>query len=139
MTTSDPPTLDRALSDMKGQPLQSTAMVNETWDAADHIAALEQNFPRCVPEPVLIDHMAKVLENHGFTARTSINLVSTCRDEICRPFTEYLDEKWGTPSFNISSLAGMVFCGRTGEAPLPDLICCVCVCDPCCCGRFGCV
>ena len=107
------PVLVRAISNPH-QPCQCSAMVNEEWDAVDHIQALEQTFPRCVPEPVLIDHMTKVLEKHGFTASTSINLVSTCRDEICRPFTEYLDDKWGTPSFNISSLAGMVFCGRTG-------------------------
>jgi len=55
-----------------------------------------------------------VLGKHGFNAATSINLVSNCRDELCRPFTEYLDAKWTAPSFNISSLAGLVFCGRTG-------------------------
>ena len=40
--------------------------------------------------------------------------MSTCRDEVCRSFTEKLDEKWGEPHFSISSLAGMVFCGKTG-------------------------
>ena len=61
---------------------------------------------------------------HGFNPNTSINLVSTCRDEICRPFTEKLDRIWGS-SFNISSLAGFCFCGRTGfkaamaHAPVP--------------------
>jgi hypothetical protein len=29
-----------------------------------------------------------------------------------RPFIEYLDTKWAKPSFNIASLAGMVFCGN---------------------------
>jgi hypothetical protein len=61
----------------------------------------------------------------GEAGRGSINLVSTCRDEICRPFTEQLDRAWG-PSFNISSLAGFCFCGRTGfksamaHAPVVD-------------------
>jgi len=70
--------------------------------------------------------MSKVLENHGFNPSTAINLVSNCRDELCRPFTEYLDTKWAKPSFNIASLAGMVFCGRTGfkaamaHAPVVD-------------------
>ena len=56
---------------------------------------------------MLIDHATRVLAVHGFDPHTSINLVSTCRDEICRPFTEKLDRIWGS-SFNISSLAGAV-------------------------------
>ena len=42
-----------------------------------------------------------------------IQQVSTCRDEICRPLVDKLDRRWG-PSFNIASLAGFCFCGRTG-------------------------
>jgi hypothetical protein len=74
---------------------------------------LEQSFPRAVPDDVLIKHATRVLATHGFDSQTSINLVSTCRDEICRPLTEKLDRIWGS-SFNISSLAGFCFCGRTG-------------------------
>ena len=98
----------------------------EIFDFDAHNRALEAAFPRVVPEPVLIDNVAEVLERHGFTGATAINLVSNCRDELCRPFTEYLDVKWGMPSFNIASLAGMVFCGRTGfkaamaHAPVVD-------------------
>jgi len=86
---------------------------------------LEKTFPRAVPESVFIDHATEVLNKHGFTPETSINLVSTCRDELCRPFTEHLDAKWGD-YFNIASLAGFVFCGRTGfkaamaHAPVVD-------------------
>ncbi|EKX48690.1 hypothetical protein GUITHDRAFT_53607, partial [Guillardia theta CCMP2712] len=73
-----------------------------------------------------IDHANKVLNKHGFTSKTSINLVSHCRDELCRPFTEAIDSSWEKPSFNIASLAGMVYCGRTGfksamaHAPIID-------------------
>ena len=84
----------------------SHEQVAETYDLAAHNLALEQAFPRVVPEPVLIDHVAEVIKKHGFTGISAINLVSCCRDELCRPFTEYLDEKWGLPSFNIASLAG---------------------------------
>jgi len=86
----------------------------KSGDLHAHVRALERRFPRAVPEPVFIDHMAHVLGMHGFTPQTSINLVSTCRDEICRPFTDYLDAKCAVPSFNISSLAGTITCGRTG-------------------------
>jgi len=57
--------------------------------------------------------MSRVLYDKGFNPDSAINLVSTCRDEICRPFTEKLDGKWGE-HFSISSLGGMVFCGTTG-------------------------
>ena len=97
-------------------PCQCSTAIKELtkFDTDAHVQCLEEHYPRCLPEPVLIDLMTDVLAEHGFTPATAINLVSNCRDEICRPFTEYLDEKWGAPSFNISSLAGMVFCGRTG-------------------------
>lgn len=74
---------------------------------------LESHFPRAVPEEIFIQSASKVLQNHGYTKESSINLVSTCRDEICRPFVDKLDEIW-SHSFNISSLGGLVFCGRTG-------------------------
>ncbi len=32
-----------------------------------------------------------MLHAHGFLPETSINLVSTCRDELCRPFVDLLD------------------------------------------------
>jgi hypothetical protein len=60
-----------------------------------------------------IENMSKVVMEKGFNPKTAINLVSTCRDEICRPFTEKLDSLWGE-SFNIASLGGFVFCGKTG-------------------------
>ena len=107
-------------------PSASLEQLAEIYDFEAHNRALETAFPRVVPEPVLIDNVTAVLERHGFTGSSAINLVSNCRDELCRPFTEYLDQKWGLPSFNIASLAGMVFCGRTGfkaamaHAPVVD-------------------
>jgi hypothetical protein len=74
---------------------------------------LESHFPRAVPEDIFISNASEVLRNHGFTPETAINLVSTCRDEICRPFVEKLDSQWSN-SFNISSLGGMV-----RPAPVP--------------------
>ena len=74
---------------------------------------------------MLIKHCTRVLAKHGFNPENSINLISTCRDEVCRPFTEQVDRVWGN-SFNISSLAGFCFCGRTGfkaamaHAPVVD-------------------
>jgi len=104
----------------------------ETQDKIDAVEALsryadllENHFPRAIPDSLFIKHMSDVLFKHGFTSETSINLVSTCRDEICRPFTDQLDRLWGS-SFNVSSLGGFCFCGRTGfkaamaHAPVVD-------------------
>ena len=99
--------LERPKSASSVASIESHEQVSEMYDLGAHNQALEQAFPRVVPEPVLIDHVAEVIEKHGFTGSTAINLVSCCRDELCRPFTEYLDNKWGLPSFNIASLAGM--------------------------------
>ncbi len=74
---------------------------------------LTDHFPGVLDEASYIEAMSRVVKEKGFNPTTSINLVSTCRDEICRPFTETLDSMWGE-HFNIASLGGFVFCGKTG-------------------------
>ena len=74
---------------------------------------MEEKFPGAMPENAFIRQATDVLLDHCFNPSNSINLISTCRDEICRPFTQELDRLWG-PSFSISSLGGMVFCWRSG-------------------------
>jgi len=82
-------------------------------DSATYAQSLDTIFPGAVDEATYIEAMSRVVQDKGFNPLTAINLVSTCRDEICRPFTEKLDAKWGE-HFSISSLGGMVFCGKTG-------------------------
>jgi len=82
-------------------------------DSATYCQSLEDLFPGAVAEEKFIENMSRVVMEVGFNPKTAINLVSTCRDEICRPFTEKLDSLWGE-SFNIASLGGFVFCGKTG-------------------------
>jgi hypothetical protein len=62
---------------------------------------------------MLINHVTKIIDKHGFNPKSAINLVATCRDELCRPFTQKLDAVWGNSTY-ISSLAGLCFCGKTG-------------------------
>lgn len=57
--------------------------------------------------------ITEILGEEGFEASNSIALVSQCRDELTKEFVHAVDRLWGY-SFNISSLAGMVFCGQTG-------------------------
>jgi pyruvate/2-oxoglutarate dehydrogenase complex dihydrolipoamide dehydrogenase (E3) component len=94
-------------------PERHAGFLGKAQNADGYAGMLDQTFPGAVDEEVFVDYMTEVLGKHGFNPNTSINLVSTCRDEICRPFTEKLDSVWGQ-SFNIASLGGFVFCGRTG-------------------------
>jgi len=91
----------------------TTEFVGKGMDSQTYAEALNTLFPGAVDEQTFIDSMSRVLYDKGFNPDSAINLVSTCRDEICRPFTEKLDGKWGE-HFSISSLGGMVFCGTTG-------------------------
>jgi len=104
------PKLRRSLSSL----LDLADHSHGSFDVSRHVQVLQKTFPGCVPERLLVDHMSTVLESHGFGPAHSINMVSTCRDEICSSLMKSIDERFGKPSFDISSLAGMVFCGRTG-------------------------
>ena len=59
---------------------------------------------------VVIKH---TLAPWGFDATNTIALVAQCRDEIAKPFVAAIDHNWNG-SFNVSSLAGSVICGKTG-------------------------
>eukprot|EP00245_Coleochaete_scutata_P005498 TRINITY_DN19109_c0_g1_i1.p1 TRINITY_DN19109_c0_g1~~TRINITY_DN19109_c0_g1_i1.p1 ORF type:complete len:449 (-),score=89.62 TRINITY_DN19109_c0_g1_i1:490-1836(-) len=53
------------------------------------------------------------LFDQGFNRDNCIALVNTCRDEVCRPIVNYIDEEFGH-SFNTAGLGGLVNCGVTG-------------------------
>ena len=82
-------------------------------DSKSYCNNMNELFPGAIDEEKFIESMSRVVMARGFNPKTSINLVSTCRDEICRPFADKLDSLWGE-SFNIASLGGFVFCGKTG-------------------------
>jgi len=82
-------------------------------DSKTYCESMNEIFPGAIDEEKFIESMSRVVMERGFNPKSSINLVSTCRDEICRPFADKLDSLWGE-SFNIASLGGFVFCGKTG-------------------------
>lgn len=82
-------------------------------DSPAFLAALEENFPGTMQYEEGIFTAYTVLKANGYCRTNSIALVSQCRDELTRPFVNSLDLLYGS-SFCISSLAGMVFCGKTG-------------------------
>ncbi len=52
------------------------------------------------------------LKKYGFTADNTIAAVDVCRDEISQPFIALIRNTWGE-AFNLCSLAGMFFAGKT--------------------------
>ena len=75
--------------------------------------ALKAYFQRIEPEAEYIEKTHVALGKHGFTRDNSIACVGVCRDEISQPLIEVVQRNWGHV-FNLSSLAGMFFAGKTG-------------------------
>jgi len=86
----------------------------ERIDLSDaFLSKLEKIFPGALLMEEQLVRATRVLSNHGFKESNSIALVCQCRDELTLPFEDAIKLLWGS-NFNISSLAGMMFCGKTG-------------------------
>ena len=77
-----------------------------------YMKTLNTVFPGSDSQENFVASMTKTLASRDFNRDNAIQLISLCRDEITRDLVEELDSLWGQ-SFNISSLAGLVFCGCT--------------------------
>jgi len=98
---------------VRSMPERHAGFLAKSYNSNGYAGMMDSAFPGVVSEEAFIEVMTGVVGKYGFNPDSSINLVSTCRDEICRPFTEKLDSMWGQ-HFNIASLGGFVFCGKTG-------------------------
>ena len=76
---------------------------------------LERRYERGLSIAAFASHTRDALAGHGFTPGNSLALVGVCRDELMFPAEQALHDVWGA-AFDISSLAGMVFLGRSGLA-----------------------
>jgi hypothetical protein len=74
---------------------------------------LRETFPEAMTEKEFVEKTRNALGSKGFTADNAIACVSVCRDEITQSFIEIVKKVWGE-AFNFSSLAGMLFLGKTG-------------------------
>jgi len=74
---------------------------------------LRQHYPGAVPEDQFVRGTYEALAKLGFDGPNGFACVGVCRDELTRPLVEAIEEVWGE-AFNFSSLAGMLFLGRTG-------------------------
>ncbi len=74
---------------------------------------LNKLFLRVYTEPDFVTRTHDELTKYGFSADNTIACVGVCRDEITQPLIRLIRDKWGE-AFNLSSLAGMFFAGKTG-------------------------
>lgn len=74
---------------------------------------LERFFVKVYTEADFVKRTYEELSRFGFNADNTIACVGVCRDEITQPLISLIRDTWGE-SFNLSSLAGMFFAGRTG-------------------------
>ncbi len=75
--------------------------------------SLKKNFEGAITESDYVAQTVSVLSGQGFTPENTIACVGVCRDEITQPLIAKIKEAWGE-AFNFSSLAGMLFLGKTG-------------------------
>lgn len=72
-------------------------------------------FPGALPLEDFAVHLRTVLRPHGFAPGRALLMVGVCRDELCFPLVERLQDDWGS-AFQLGSLGGLLLLGRTGLA-----------------------
>lgn len=85
-------------------------------------SVITEHFARALDESTFVDRTLAALAPSGFTADNTIACVAVCRDELCSSLQLEVRQTWGE-AFNMSSLAGVTFCGvttfRTAHAHSP--------------------
>jgi hypothetical protein len=69
-------------------------------------------FPTVRTEADYVTATTRSLNGLGFRSENTIAIVDVCRDEISQSIRRLIREQWGE-AFNLGSLAGMFFAGRT--------------------------
>jgi len=124
------PVLTRSNTSFHYNPLKrtftATVPPNPAWENT-----IRKHFPGAIREESFVNRTHILANQFGFQAYNTLSCVSVCRDELCSPFLELVERTWKAPfldmkdekgvsktintsPFNMSSLAGMLFLGKTG-------------------------
>ena len=76
---------------------------------------LQRRYEHGLPVAAFASYTRAVLAGHGFSPGNSLALVGVCRDEMMFPTEQALHDVWGSV-FDMSSIGGLVFLGRSGLA-----------------------
>ncbi len=74
---------------------------------------VDQYFPNTITEEAFVEQTYEALGHYGFDESNVIASAGTCRDEISFSLLALAEKRWGKV-FNMSSLAGMLWLGKTG-------------------------
>jgi hypothetical protein len=66
-----------------------------------------------MPADAYAGRLVAELARYGLVPGNTLLILGLCRDELCAHVADQLQAAWG-PAFNIGSLGGVPFCGRTG-------------------------
>lgn len=77
---------------------------------------LKRYFDRLYSEVDFVKKTYHALKAYGFTDENTIAATCICRDEIAQSLRSIVKHMWGGEAFNLSSLGGMFFAGKTGLA-----------------------
>ena len=77
-----------------------------------HVRAV---FPDALHSDRFCDAVDDAAREAGFEPDATLLVTGSCRDELCFPFGDRLQETWGS-AFHLGSLGGLLFLGRTGLA-----------------------
>lgn len=75
---------------------------------------LRELFDPLYGEVDFVKRTYEALKAHGFSDANTIAATCICRDEISQTLRSIIKHMWGGDAFNLSSLAGMFFAGKTG-------------------------
>jgi hypothetical protein len=78
-------------------------------------AALSLDHPNTFSLSAFAEWSREALAPHGFVPGNALALLGVCRDELMFATSRVVSQVWGA-AFDVSSLAGMVFLGRSGMA-----------------------
>lgn len=74
---------------------------------------LRKIFPEALPEREFVLKTYSAFSKFGFRDKNTIACVGVCRDEFTNSLIQAIQLAWGE-TFDLSSLAGMLFLGKTG-------------------------
>ena len=79
-------------------------------------SVMAEHFPGALLEADFVDRSSRLLEvERGFSRDNTLACVGVCRDELGSSLPNAVQARWGW-TFSLSTLAGLLFLGRTGFA-----------------------
>eukprot|EP00899_Mesostigma_viride_P012605 jgi/Mesvir1/21345/Mv10027-RA.2 len=84
-----------------------------TQSLADRMALVGEHFPSLYSMEDFMSRVEVALFENGFVGENTIACLNVCRDEVCEPMREAVEEVFGS-SFQVNGLGAMLTCGVTG-------------------------